>query len=287
MRRTWAGTAALVVTAAMTAATTAGCDGGSGAPLVVEGTAPAVPYSGPLDVPARETDGRGAAALHLASGAAGRALECDGPIFEGGGPDGWNESDGGGSPEEGLRLFFDMYEPSLPDHGYRVERRAAGRVLYSFDVGGRTKVAVVVAEDQKDRPGWGPETDAACDPAELPARDAAELGWEVWKDRAGKRVPVSRLSSSSGAEHCGWQSARILDVDGHEYARDPGGVLRGDGLLEEPYRPDVPMPAGARDTGYHREGLRLWLTGDRATAYVRTSRGVEAWPSVKDGTGCH
>ncbi|MFE8950575.1 hypothetical protein [Streptomyces sp. NPDC007856] len=90
-------------------------------------------------------------------------------------------------------------------------------MLYSFDVKGRTEVAVVVAKVQKDRPGWGPETNAACDPAELPAACAAAQGWEVWTDRGGARVPVSRLESSTGAEHCGWQSVRFLTLGGRTY----------------------------------------------------------------------
>ncbi|MER6433354.1 hypothetical protein ABT272_37360 [Streptomyces sp900105245] len=103
-----------------------------------------------------------------------------------------------------------------PDHGYRAERREADRALYSADVKGRTKVAVVVAKDQNDRPGWGPpETNAACDPAELPAAQ----GWEVWTD--GARVPVSRLESSASSPWAG----------GRTYVRDPEGVLARDGLL--------------------------------------------------------
>ncbi|WP_443058296.1 hypothetical protein [Streptomyces sp. NBC_00820] len=270
----------------MTAVLVSGCDDGAGAPLVIEGTPPAAPYGGPLYVPTTDPEDHSPRSLLLASGAAGRALECDGRIFEGGGPDGWSASDGGDTPEDGLRLFFDIFQPSQPDHGYRVERRDAARVLYSFDAGGRTKVAVVVAKDQKDRPGWGPETNASCDPAELPARYAADLGWEVWTDRAGKRVPVSRLTSASGSEHCDWQSARFLDLDGREYARDPEGVLGRDGLLRAPYRRHVRMPSDARDTGYHYRGWRLWLTDDHETAYVRTSDGVEAWPRVKADVGC-
>ena len=46
------------------------------------------------------------------------------------------------------------------------------------------------------------------------------------------------------------------------------------------------MPADARDTGYHYRGWRLWLTGDKDTAYVRTAYGVEAWPQEKHGVGC-
>ncbi|MEV6835631.1 hypothetical protein AB0N17_14120 [Streptomyces sp. NPDC051133] len=205
----------------------------------------------------------------LASGAAGRALECDGRIFDGAGPDGWGDSDGADTPEEGPALWLDLFQPNAPGHGYRMERRERNRVLYSFDVGGRTKVAVVVAEDQQDRPGWGPETSASCDPAERPARYAAAWGREVWTDRHGRRVPVSRLNGSTGSAHCGRQSVRFLALDGATYARDPDGVL-GESLLTAPYRAHVRMPAGAHDTGYRHRHRRLWLTADRSTAYVRT-----------------
>ncbi|PKW11585.1 hypothetical protein SAMN05428944_1193 [Streptomyces sp. 1222.5] len=276
----------LVALAVLTAVAAAGCDDGPRPDLVLKGTPPAAPYSGRLDVPTREIDESGPRALLLASGAAGRALECDGEIFDGSGPDGWSRSDGGATPEEGLALYFDMFQPEEPDHGYRVERKERDRVLYSYDVDGRTKVAVVVARDQKDRPGWGPETSAACDPAELPESFTATTDWQIWTDRAGRRVPVSRLSSSAGPEHCGWQSASFLRLDDRTYARDPDGVLHRDGLLPKPYRAKVRMPAGAHDTGYHLRGRRLWLTDDRATAYVRTAAGVEAWPLLKEGVGC-
>ncbi|SOE07194.1 hypothetical protein [Streptomyces sp. Ag109_G2-15] len=276
----------LVAVAVLAAVTAVGCDDGTGVRVVVKGAAPATPYSGPLYVPTKAVDGSGPRSLRLASGAAGRALECDGEIFDGGGPDGWSKSDGGDTPEAGLKLYFDMAQPAQPDHGYRVERREADRVLYSFDVKGRTKVAVVVAKDQKDRPGWGPETNASCDPAELPAKFTAAQGWEIWTDRNGRRVPVSRLSSSPGAEHCGWQSGHLLTLGERTYLRDPDGVLGRDGLLKAPYRKDVTMPADARDTGYHYRGWHLWLTDDKETAYVRTADGVEAWPQEKHGVGC-
>ncbi len=57
-------------------------------------------------------------------------------------------------------------------------------------------------------------------------------------------------------------------------------------MLNAVYDGDVPMPDGARDTGYRLGDRRLWLTDDKSTAYVRTPDGVEAWPRVKDGVGC-
>ncbi|MEV7983368.1 hypothetical protein [Streptomyces sp. NPDC086519] len=277
----------LAAATVLVAAAVVGCDGVGGPHVVVKGTPPATPYRGPLDIPAEETEASTPQALRTASGAAGRALECDGEIHWGIGPDGWSEDDGGGSPEDGLRLFFDMFDPQVPRSGYRVERREAGRVLYSYDVGGRTKVAVVVARDQKDRPGWGPETSASCDPSELPASVTSGPGWpEIWTDARGRRVPVSKITSSAGAEHCGWQSAHFLTFGGRTYVRDPYGVFAEGSELAGRYDGDTAMPAGAHDTGYRLRDWRLWLTDDGDTAYVRTSHGVQAWPMERRGFAC-
>jgi hypothetical protein len=279
----------LVAVTVLAAVTAVACGGGSGPQVVVGGTPPPTPYSGPLDVPTSVQDEDTPQALRAVSGAAGRALECDGEIYHGGGPDGWSRRDGGDTPEDGLRLYFDLFDPEVPRHGYRVEHRTADRVLYSFDVDGRTKVAVVVARDQQERPGWGPETDASCDPAELPADLANSQWYEIWTDEKGERQPVAQIHTSAGAEHCGWQEARFLSLgrgaDGRTYVRDPEGVLEP-GMLTAPYDGDARMPADAHDTGYRYQDWQLWLTDDRATAYVRTPDGVEAWPSAKDGVGC-
>ena len=281
----------VAVLVAVTAAV--GCGPGDREDVVVEGTPPATPYSGPLDIATTsEEESAGddtPQGMLAASGAAGRALECDGEISWGGGPDGWSRSDGGDTPEDGLRLFFDMFEPAVPRSGYRAERTEADRVLYSFDVGGRTKVAVVVAKDQKDRPGWGPETNASCDPAELPASFTDSGDQEIWTDRAGRRVATTTLSSYAGAEHCDWQEAHFLELghgeDHRQYVRDPDGVISRE-LLTAPYDGDVPMPDDAHDTGYRYQDWRLWLTDDRTTVYVRTPDGVEAWPLAKEPVAC-
>ncbi|MFD5268187.1 hypothetical protein [Streptomyces sp. NPDC058335] len=277
-----------VAMTALAAVVAVGC-GAEGEDVVVEGTPPATPYSGALDIPTKDVDGSTQRALLAVTGAAGRALECDGEIFGGNGPDGWGSGDGGDTPEDGLRLHFDLFAPEVPLSGYRVERRETDRVLYSFDVGGRTKVAVVVAHDQKERPGWGPETSASCDPAELPAEFTDSSRYEFWTDVHGRRQPIARIHSSLGPEHCDWQTARFLTLGRGEqattYVRDPDGAL-GTGLLSAPYDPEVPLPAGARDTGYRYGDRQLWLTDDRGTAYVRTPDGVEAWPSATDGVAC-
>ncbi|WP_284436084.1 hypothetical protein [Streptomyces sp. TUS-ST3] len=265
------------------AMTVVGCESGEG--LVIEGDAPATVYDGPMHVPTKELEERTPQALRLASGAAGRALECAGEMYNGNGPDGWSRDDGGNSPEEGLELYFDLFDPGDPRSGYRVERREADRVLYSYDVDGRTKVAVVVAKDQKGRPGWGPETSASCDPSELPADWTDSHGYEIWTDRTGGRVPVTEVSSRAGDDHCGWQNVHFLDLGGRRYARDPEGLL-APGMLGAAYDGSVTLPANARDTGYRYQDQELWLTGDRGTAYLRTPDGVEAWPRLTEQVAC-
>ncbi|MFI0941389.1 hypothetical protein [Streptomyces sp. NPDC021020] len=280
--------AAAAAAAVALAATASGCGGGGSGP-VVDGTAPPVPYAGPLHIATREATGDDPAALLAASGAAGRALECTSRIYAGGSSGAWSEGDGGSTPEEGLTAYFDMEEPDVPRTGYRVERRDADRVLFSYDVGLRTKVAVVVAKDQPGRPGWGPETSASCDPAELPASFTDRGPYQIWTDGHGARVPVTTLNTTEGPAHCGWQQARFLELGAatgsREYARDPHGVLPP-GSLAAPYDPDAALPADARDTGYHRKGEELWTTPDTSRVYVRTSHGVEAWPAVTPGHGC-
>lgn len=278
-----------LVAATALVAVAVGCGDAEG-DLVVTGTAPATPYSGPLHIPGKDWDEEKDDRSDLVNtGAAARALECDWPIDTAGGSEPWSEGDGGETPEEGLKAYFDIEQPGVPREGYRVERKEGGRVLFSYDVDGRTKVAVIVAKDRKNRPGWGPETSAACDPAEFESSFTDSQEYEIWTDRGGKRVPLTVISSSVGSAHCDWQEAHFLGLgegrDGRTYARDPHGVL-GTEMLLGTYDGDVTMPADARDTGYRLRDWQLWLTKDEKTAYVRTSDGVEAWPMVKQGHLC-
>lgn len=275
------------------AVTAVGC-GDDGEGVVVEGAAPATPYGGPLHVPVKNPvknlDEHSQRATRIESGAAGRALECDGEIYSGGGSEPWSEGDGGSTPAEGLEAYFDIEQPDVPRTGYREERREGDRVLYSLDVDGRTKVAVIVAKDGENRPGWGAETSASCDPAELPESYTDSQWYEIWTDREGRRLPITKVNSSVGSDHCDWQEAHFLSTgwgkDGRLYARDPAEVLPPESLTS-PYDGDVRMPADARDTGYRYQEQELWLTEkDPTKAYIRTPDGVEAWPEFKDGFGC-
>ncbi len=113
-------------------------------------------------------DYRDKATVMERSGAAGRALECDGDPYDGGGAD----YDSGlasvqGSATGALENWFEeeIFGPQIPAEGYRVEREDDGRVLFSWDVRDRTKVAVIAAnglQDYNDDTGWGIEAWAQC-----------------------------------------------------------------------------------------------------------------------------
>lgn len=179
----------------------------------------------------------------------------------------------------------DEFARSLPRRGYRVEREVGRRVLYSYDVGGRTRVAVIVAKDLPHRPGWGLETYAQCDPSEFARRDRVHLDIRVWADREGRAAPASEIFSAAGPEHCDWQSAEFLHLGDRQYLRDPEHALPRE-LLHSSYAPKTRLPDGATDTGYRDGRRQLWLSADKSDAYVRTGGGVERWPGAIEPIGC-
>ncbi len=80
-------------------------------------------------------------------------------------------------------------------------------LLLSY-VGELTKIAFIAADGIRNYNGdeaWGIESWVKCDPAELPADVTEDLEIGVWEDSAGARVPVTRIRSFQGAEHCDWQ----------------------------------------------------------------------------------
>jgi hypothetical protein len=252
-----------------------GCGSSS---VVVQGNPVPSPYDGPMDLP---IDHRDQAAVVERSGSAGRALECDGDPYDGGGAD----YDSGlasvqDSAEGALDNLFDE-DPvgRLPEDGYRIERADSGQVA-SDDV-----------RDHNGDEGWGVEAWAACDPAELPAKVTDDLGIEVWRDASGRRAPVSEIESYRGAEHCGWQDITFLLLRSRdhtrEYIRDPRGELTD--FLHTAYDGSATLPAGATNTGLHRDQRELWLsdTGDAAYLVSRQdAEHVERWPASKEPIRC-
>jgi hypothetical protein len=284
--RTTIGPAAASAVWAVSVVLLAGC--GTSSPLVSDPAPPGVtPYDGPMSLPLDHGD---LASVRDRSGAAGQALECEHPAFDGGGAD-YAESDLyeiADDPQQALENYLDGEIWSrIPDRGYRAEREDGDRVLFSFEVAGRTKVAVIVADGVRnydDDHGWGVESWAACDPAELPGRVTEGLGIGVWTDARGERVPVTRVRSQPGAEHCDWQDVTFLDLDGGErqFVRDTSGEFED--FTRTTYAEGMRLPAGARDTGFSRDGQRLWLTRD--AAYLVSDDLVERWPGVREPIRC-
>ena len=279
----WAGTLGIVVAAA--------CLVGCGAPAVTTAGEPAAsPYAGPLQLPQNFRD---RASVAERGGAATRALECTTVAYAGGG----GAYDGGletvqDSPTKALENWLEEeFVVTVPDHGYRVEREDEGRVLLSYDVEGRTKAAVVVAEgvrDWRDRTGWGVESWAGCDPVELPEEILDALEVEVWEDKGGQPVPVAKVRSYE--DWCDLPGVTEVQV-GPEWRRqlwrrDPDGQASAKGARG--YTSDAALPADAQGTGWHQDGRELWLVPDRSAAYLVSTADpddVERWPAG-NGSSC-
>jgi hypothetical protein len=252
------------------------------------------PYDGPMRVQRDHSDD---ATVTGRSGAAGLALECAGEPYDGGGGD---YADGGlervqSSPDEAFEDFRQESWVRLPAE-LLVERVEDERVLLSYDVGGRTKVAVVTADgltDWDDDTGWGVESWAMCDPAELPAQEAEALGFTVWQDADGHPVPVTTVTSAPGPEHCDWTDIVFLSIGGADhrarelYLRDVDAELRDS--LRTTYSDDAPLPPDAWATGWHHDGRELWLVPDRTAAYlvaVDDPTDAERWPGTVEPVAC-
>jgi hypothetical protein len=193
-------------------------------------------------------------------------------------------------PEE---AFDDYVEASgigfdAPREGYRVESRDEDRALLSYDVGERTKVSVVLTDgirDFNDDVGWGVVAWAQCDPAELPAEVTDDLNIGVWEDASGRRLPVTRVRSYQGPEHCSWTDITFLLIGPDWYVRDPARQFPE--LLRGTFDGDATLPEDATSTGWSRDGRELWLAEDAAyLVAVDDRRDVERWPAAREPILC-
>ena len=234
----------------------------------------------------------------LSAAAAVDALQCEGkaPYDDGQGV----YDDGLASVQESAEDALDDYmrESGLsfltPSDGYAVERDQDGRVLFSYDVDGRTKVAIFAADDVRDfnhDEGWGVRAWAQCDPSELPSDQTDDLNIGVWEDESGRRVPITQIHSFKGAEHCSWEHITFLAL-GHErkadwYVKDSSGKLNE--LLHTTFSSDAELPADATDTGFRRDGRQLWIGRAEHAAYLVSlddPDDVQRWPQAKRRIGC-
>lgn len=264
-----------------------GCGASAGPVLLSEGTPLEDPYDGPLYLRVSQPDHRDPL---VRAGAAGRVIECSGDPYSGSTGSNWGVPEGLATPAEALEAFIrDQAASPIPVAGYHLERETQDRVLFTYQVSGDTKVAVIVAKNSDHRTsgedGWSTETFAQCDPAELPDEVTDELDIDVWVNEQGERIPVTVISSSQGPEHCDWDSATFLHLRGDTFVKDPEGVLPSE-HLNGTFVPDTSMPTDANDTGYRLDAQQLWVRADGSAAFVMTEQRVERWPAADEALGC-
>lgn len=171
------------------------------------------------------------------------------------------------------------------------ERREKDRVLFTIQVDGEIKMAVIMHNGPAlgAPAGWHPESWAHCDVSEFPREIAEQHGRQIWTDRAGRAVPTYELSSAAGPQHCNWQHMTFLHVRGEQnaYLRNPDPDLL-DEYFAEDWDPHASLPSDAYDTGFSRGTQHLWLSADRHRAYVGEvgAERVEMWPRTAQLLGC-
>lgn len=226
------------------------------------------------------------------AGAAGRFVRCDGPVHSGG----WTVDFGGTSGDETPRSALDTFVAggsfsALPRDGYGMVGIDAARALFTYEVDGRARVAVVVADSRAGieleggEDGWGIEVFAACDPSEFRAEDRDDLFITVWTDTDGTAVATDVITSYQGAAHCDWESVTFLRFSGRQFVRDPAGRLTDE--VVTPFDPRAELPGDAEDTGLRDGAAELWTSpSDGRRVFVVTPDGTEAWPATEGRIGC-
>lgn len=230
-------------------------------------------YPGPLQVDA-------------ANGAAGEVVECRTRVT--GADTGDEMYDDGAVADNPDGAWATIRSEALMDgatSGYTVARDEGDRVLYTYAVDGVVRQAAILHHGQAlGGTGWYLESWARCDLSEFPDAVAEASGVEVWTDESGARVPTTRITSSPGPEHCGWQDMTFLYLAGAAYVREPDPDLAD--WFAESYDPSRPLPSAAADTGYERDGEQLWLSPDGQRAYVGSRDDVELWPRADRELAC-
>lgn len=253
--------------------------GGDGEGRAVDPPAADVPpaaasYDGPLQARGRY----GAAAAVLDCRAVDGSSETQVPYAEGATSD-TPEQALETATSEGLFLFG-------PLDDLRLAAAEPTRVLLTFAATGTTTMALIFhdgpATEGAGGPGWYLESSARCDYSQFPPAVAADQGYLLWSDPAGRPVPVDRVYSGPGPEHCDWQDTTFLRLDDRRsYVRDPGPDLTD--YVAADYIAAMPLPDDAVDTGWERDGQHLWRAPGGRVVYVGTVASVEAWPRFDSG----
>ena len=181
----------------------------------------------------------------------------------------------------------------LETDAVRVAARTESRVLFVHDVETRARFAALLERGRGGNAGvWRLSAWAMCDPSELTGDNADRLGYGVWLDAGGDAVPTSRVMTLRGPEHCGWEDVTFVEVNRtstrlRQFVYDPEGELPG--LLHTTYDAHAQLPGAARDTGWRRGGLALWLHDGGDAAYLvnlADPADVQRWPRATRTIGC-
>lgn len=223
-------------------------------------------------------------------GAAGRAIDCvHPPVGENRQTEFFSQGATSGSPRQAVETAYsEGLFISAPDVDLAVAASQPDRQLLTYEVDGTVLMALVVRDGPAAKnaggPGWYLESWARCDFAEFPPETAATglTRYQAWSDADGAPVPVAEVYSAPGPEHCSWEGMTFLFIgDDRSYVEDPEPDLRD--VVAGPYRTGIPLPTGARDTDWERDGRHLWLSPGGSYAYVGSEESVDAWPRFESG----
>ena len=225
------------------------------------------------------------------AGAAADFVDCEYGVWQGGWVGDFGPIGSGPTADAAVLAMADSALIAAPPSGFAPAARDTGRIAYTYVVDGRSRFAAVVADtaetgiDVPSEDRWVVEVFASCDPAEFAPDADAHIGYEIWVDDAGERVPTSTLTMYRGPAHCGWETVTFLAVEGTTFASDPADAL-GE-LIDVPFAPDTDLPLGAEPTGYHHARGELFLDPDATVAYIVTGDGtVEGWPALTSPAVC-
>ncbi len=187
---------------------------------------------------------------------------------------------GGQTPEKALAAAVGGLSAEFPRLPYAQQRLSGDRVLFTYAVGGKVKIAITVGPNPSEK-GYVWLQSAECDPAELPPSADAFHHVEVWSDAAGKRVSTNVVFGQPtfpGRPDCAGVSFLFLGR-GDRYVRDPHKTFTGE--MHGRYDAADALPDDAVDTGFRRAGAVLWRADDRTAVYLVRADRTERLPREK------
>jgi hypothetical protein len=210
------------------------------------------------------------------------ALDCDGPpsSFGANGPPG--ETTESGTPELALDRYLrgtQSFGLPVPIEGFAERQTLTKAVLFAYDVGGRTRAAIVVSRlPNLVATPWIVSSVASCDPSEFDPATPLGVRITIWTDEAGNRVPTTILR-----EQADCYDGTQLTVRGRLFVWDPNNGEFGaydPGTLEGTFEDVSGIPGTAVDTGFRDGRRQLFLRADGRAALVASGRIVQRWPHV-------